>query len=227
MQKWPALKYLHDLGLVSREAFPQLYDQWVEVYDRMRKLRGDEFVPNMGHHDANIDLILRKCEDEQVGVLDEFGAFMDGGPLFLQIAFSRHWILSSYELLRTTVVHSHCDSNPKDQQYCCKADCFRCKLKDVKKEFSAVRMPLAKFEPANLLGKLDASSIKVNHLTPSGDTIAQAYPGHGRYHGEMLFDKDSGALGWSVSRGKSGEARILGRRELSDLFFQVIPTDLG
>ena len=225
--KYPALQHLHDLGLIGREAYPGFYDHWVEIYDRMQKLRGDAFVPNMGHHDANVDLLLRKIEDEQADVLAEWDEFMEGGPFFLQIAFSRYWILSSYELLRTTVARSSCDSSAQNQHFCCREDCFRCKLRNLNQEFSTVRMPLAKFEPADLSRKVEASTIKVNHLQPSGDIFSQAYPGHGRYHGNMLFDKGSGSLGWSVSRGKTGDARILGRRELSDLFFQVIPTDLG
>lgn len=226
MKEYPALRIFQDLIVLAREAYPTHYDHWVEVYDRMRKLREDDFVPNMGHHDANVDLVLRKIEDEQVGCLNEFEQFWDAGPLFLQIAFSRSWILSNYELLRTTVARSNCQSQASADEYCNQDECFRCKLQRVKREFSIIRMPLAKFEPADLRNKTPASAVKVTHINSQGEKLAKTYPGHGKYHGDIMFENKTGALGWSVSKGKSGEPRLMSRRELSDLLFRVVATDL-
>ncbi|PWK57997.1 hypothetical protein C7455_11147 [Roseicyclus mahoneyensis] len=211
---------LEKLGSDARRLQAPLYERWVETYATLSEFRQDESRAFSGHLDANIDLILRTLEDEQLEFQAKAGAHRDGGALFLQVSLSQGWLLATYELLRTTCDHIHC-VHPKEDKDLAIVSCLGCRVRTVKKHFSLVRISLAKFEPEGFQ-KRDSppSHIKIEDHE-SETQVAQIYPGHGRYHPELVFENNSGSIGWKLFDKKSGLGRTISRRWLSDLFLSL------
>jgi hypothetical protein len=214
--------YLEELGRDARRLNTPLYDHWVKVYDRLSEIRNDHQRARSGHLDANIDLILRCLENEQAEWFKQAGKIRGGGALFLQEFLSRSWILSSYEVLRATPSKVICEHNkdPIQEPF---IEGFCCRLCKLKKDFALIRMPLAKFEPANFNRK-DQEPLQVaSHDHKTNKIVKTNYPGHGAYHPPMATDQESGSIGWSVYVKKDRSARMVSRRDLSDAFLALIP----
>jgi hypothetical protein len=180
---------LQDLIVRGRETYPDVYKKWVEVDQRLSKWRGDVRGHAFVHLDANIDLMLRCIEEEQREVMSRLGSnsYATGGVLFGQISLSKGWILSTYEIVRQTH-ETKCKVIP-GKDICGKNDCFRCsKLKPLKEDFSAVRMPLAKLQP---------------------ESRTKCPPSQTNYYPAFLIENETGSIGWKVMSDKlEGEFKL-------------------
>ncbi len=187
---------LQDLIERGRKTYPDLYEKWVKVDQKLSKWRSDKRGHAFVHLDANIDLMLRCIEEEQREVMSRLGTsnFAGGGVLFGQISLSKGWLFSMYEIVRQTHARK-CEVVPGTDA-CEEDDCFRCaKLKPLKHDLSVVRMPLAKLQP---------------------EIYPRSQPSQVNYYPEFLIEDQTGSIGWKVISDKSGGEHKLSRLGISN-----------
>ena len=200
--KFPILFAFHDVVKMAREQHPEIYEKWCAIDSLFAELRHDTNPHTRFHLDANVDLVLRLAEKEQAECFSELGKPLMGGQAFFQIALSKMWLLSTYELLRVTDEKSPCKGQiSKGNHYCLRSDCLRCEVRQLKKTFNNYRTHLAKLETA----KRDRQSPPMEQGIP-----------------DLVWDSDKGSIGWKSRDAKSETSIRASRLELSDLLLEKL-----
>ncbi|WP_127046163.1 hypothetical protein [Pseudorhodobacter sp. E13] len=201
---FPILFSFQDQSVLAREALPDIYRKWCEIDLILANLRNDPKQHSNFHLDANVDLVLRLAEQEQFQIFEKHDEFLMGGAGFMQIAMSKFWLFSAYELLRATCDHSRCRS-PKDG-YCHEQDCLRCSILRLKQELNGYRVHL---------GKLETES------RPHTGVMAE------KSHASLVFGIKNGSVGWTTRDLKSGSIKTTTRLDLSNLIIDSLASTFG
>ena len=181
----------------GREQYPDIYKRWCEIGKKLADWRGDTQGHAYEHLDANIDLVLRSLETEQLAAIAKFGRKFEGGVLFAQISLSKMWLFSIYEIVRQSC-EAECKNLPKDGRFCGDPNCYRCQgVEPVRDRLNCFRIPLAKLEPER--------------------TKRMA-----NYHAEIVIDEDSGSVGWRTLSGRSLSQEVTSRLALSDYVIRTL-----
>ena len=190
--KFPILFAFHDVVDAARERHSEIYDKWCAIDISLARLRKDTNSNTRFHLDANVDLVLRLAEEEQAECFVKYSEHMMGGSAFFQIALSKMWLFSTFELLRSSCEHSECKPNQGKNYYCKEPDCYRCKVLCVKQNLSTFRVHLGKLETTTRRG---------------GPSPERGIP-------ELVFGAN-GSIGWR-SRDSDNSPVMTSRLQLSD-----------
>ncbi|UWQ75795.1 hypothetical protein [Leisingera sp. M658] len=166
----------------------------------LASVRGDNQGHAFEHLDANVDLILRQLESDQIAALEKFGEHLGGGVMFIQISLSKMWLFSMYEILRETCDFPSCLGAGKSV-YCIRKDCLRCRVRNLRDELNPVRTALAKLQP---------------------EKAWKASPSKRNYHPSLLLDESSGSFAWKAHSDRRGSCATVSRLEFSNKVLEVL-----
>lgn len=185
---------------------PRTAERWVllshEMYSRYRRVQA-----TLNQSDGILDTILRTLEAEQLERLGRDRAHQQHEgfwPPTLQILFSRLWVLSTYETLRTMKQTAAGRSDPA--------------LQAVYERFRIVRIPLAKMEVAgaNRLGApLEIFGDGTNRKLRIGRDTRQILP--------TTICPRTGSVVWEPIDTTTQTVVKLSRLELSDELLSIYP----
>lgn len=209
---------LIELGFtLACEKHEKTHDRWRALHRKLENLRVNNKPYDAGDHDGRIDCLLREMEDDQVRYIRANGkrTAHPHSRTKLQIQLSRNWISSTYEMLRTTC----CAMGPERE--------FFELITEYKHMFAAYRVPISKQEPHRVKKPCMTKEFDLEQpnygeaVNGELSGIQVSYEGPGSYRVKLLFDSDSGSVGFVVYDGKSKTLAGKTRRELSDLLLEM------
>lgn len=185
----------------ARTDFGPIYQQWVAASKTLAHHRNDPRGHANEHLDANLDLILRGIEQEQALCMTLKGEKFGGGVFFFQIALSKAWLFSVYEIIRQSC-ETRCRSREKPNEYCREDGCIRCQaIRPLRDMLNTHRIPLAKMQP---------------------ESLPRTAPSITNYLSELEIQNENGSIGWRSHSDRTGKTITTSRLEISDEILKVL-----
>jgi hypothetical protein len=175
----------------------ELHKQWITAYATMTGRYG---VFPTHQADCRTDMLLRRLERERAVIIEKDLSDVDFS-FDMQMALSRYWMFSAYEMLRMA---RQLNRVPGDEA-----------LNQLLEKFTLVRIPLAKNEIAFTNRKQTGEIM----LLRDGDHPSQATAYEQKaadYIPGVFVDRDTGSVGWKVVHPQIKANIQLTRRTLSD-----------
>lgn len=187
--------------LQALAAQQELHEKWVRVSFQLGR-GSNPYQMMFMQPDGRMDLLLRAVEAETLAAMSRPQEDEPNFSLEIQYTLSRYWILSMYELLRS--------SNRESEE-----------IKALHRRFELIRIPLAKFQIAQDRHK---PTIFLGRYGDGPEQEADAYSwkdGRVPYMPRQVVCNQTGSIAWLPVDYETQSEVFISRRMLSDEVLRI------
>lgn len=211
----------------ARQLGKPTFQRWREVLLRFDEIR-DRIDPVMNEN-ANLDVILRGMEADQVQCVQETGKMNTDARIRMQFQLSRVWLYGAYEGMRT--LHQACPrtcSTPQHEKPCGEYTCLKCHISHVKNDLAVIRIPMAKGEVAGEVKNNPLPAQAMNELLSAPEFQPSEMPQNKFLLPNEGLVTNTGSVLWANYDHRLNRIRAFSRRDYSNrllTFFDFLHDD--